>query len=201
MNRMNELLSMVENPTRRRILEVLAIAPHYALQLSRELGISQPAIVKHLDQMERIGIVRSYQEDSRIGPKKTLYVPNSEFTLMVDMRSGMFTIRLAHPSNDVIEEEDAQDVEDARTSIQEIDQKIRELEEMRSKLIRRRESLMSAMIGSVSDTMYGHRSLLYELLNAPGKDLNELTMDLSMNLEIAKEMLEDIENMIKGGKL
>ena len=205
MDLMNELLSMIENPTRRRILEALAIEPHYPLQLSKELGISQPAIVKHLDQMERAGMVRSYQEESRMGPKKTLYVPNSEFTLMVDMRNGMFTVRLAHPSDDAAdrpeddkdEEERIQGIENIRNSISEIDQKLREIEELRSKMIRRRESLISMMLSAAAESTYRHRSLLYELLNEPEKDINELSMDLSMNLERAMEMIRDIEKIFK----
>ena len=226
MNEMNELLSMIENPTRRRILEVLAIEPHYPLQLSKELGVSQPAIVKHLDQMERIGMIRGYQEESRMGPKKTLYVPNSEFTLLVDMRNGMFTVRLAQPSDgtsdpvrdgasgDVLDEqgknrkekrENAQKAEreriegiqEIRNNISEIDQQLREVEELRSKMIRRRESLISMMLSAVSESTYRHRSLLYELLNEPEKDLNELSMDLSMNLERAREMIQDIERIFK----
>ena len=216
MNRMNELLSMIENPTRRRILEVLAIEPHYPLQLSKELGISQPAIVKHLDQMERIGMIRGYQEESRMGPKKTLYVPNSEFTLLVDMRNGMFTVRLAQPSDGVSddasdnlsdgqeeerkgkrEKERIEGIEEIRNNISEIDQQLREIEELRSKMIRRRESLISMMLNAVSESTYRHRSLLYELLNEPEKDLNELSMDLSMNLERAREMIQDIERIFK----
>jgi len=220
MNRMNELLSMIENPTRRRILEVLAIEPHYPLQLSKELGISQPAIVKHLDQMERIGMIRGYQEESRMGPKKTLYVPNSEFTLLVDMRNGMFTVRLAQPSDSVFdgasgdvsdnlsgeqeeerkgkrEKERIDGIEEIRNNISEIDQQLREIEELRSKMIRRRESLISMMLNAVSESTYRHRSLLYELLNEPEKDLNELSMDLSMNLERAREMIQDIERIFK----
>jgi len=216
MNEMNELLSMIENPTRRRILEALAIEPHYPLQLSKELGVSQPAIVKHLDQMEKIGMIRGYQEESRMGPKKTLYVPNSEFTLLVDMRNGMFTVRLAQPSDGVsdsmsdgvsgMDEEDKKEkrereriegIQEIRSNISEIDQQLREIEELRSKMIRRRESLISMMLNAVSESTYRHRSLLYELLNEPEKDLNELSMDLSMNLERAMEMVQDIERIFK----
>ena len=221
MNEMNELLSMIENPTRRRILEALAIEPHYPLQLSKELGVSQPAIVKHLDQMERIGMIRGYQEESRMGPKKTLYVPNSEFTLLVDMRNGMFTVRLAQPSDsasdtahdgvsgDALDEQEKdrrqktekeriEGIQEIRNNISEIDQQLREIEELRSKMIRRRESLISMMLNAVSESStYRHRSLLYELLNEPEKDLNELSMDLSMNLERAREMIQDIERIFK----
>ena len=51
------LLSMVENPTRRKILESLVKEPHYPLQLSKELGISQQAVMKNLNMLEKNGMV------------------------------------------------------------------------------------------------------------------------------------------------
>ena len=41
MNDLDLLLSIVENPTRRRILEMLSTGPQYPLQLSKMLGVSQ----------------------------------------------------------------------------------------------------------------------------------------------------------------
>ena len=65
------LLSMVENPTRRKILESLVKEPHYPLQLSKELGISQQAVMKNLNMLEKNGMVVSYQVSSSIGPMRT----------------------------------------------------------------------------------------------------------------------------------
>lgn len=94
MDDIDMLLSMVENPTRRRILEAIVREPHYPLQLSKELGISQQAVMKNLSLMEQNGLVVSYRETSKIGPMRTLYVPNTEFTLLIDMHNCMF-----HPSH------------------------------------------------------------------------------------------------------
>lgn len=202
MNGMDELLAMVENPTRRRILEALTREPHYPLQLSKELGISQPAVVKHLDLLEKNGLITGHQEDSRLGPKRTVYETSSEFSIIVDMRNGMFTARLVLPS-DRPEGADAEDggvggLKETRNSISEIDVKIAELERIRSEMVRKRESLISAMIDAVSNGCgYRHRSLLYEMLNDPDKDLDALSMELSMNKSMAEEMMDDIENIIK----
>src|SRR5574344_2682985 len=91
------LLSMIENPTRRKILESLVKMPRYPLQLSKELGISQQAVMKNLSVLEKNGMVVSYRESSSIGPERTVYEPNSEFTLIVDMRNGMFSARKVEP--------------------------------------------------------------------------------------------------------
>ena len=198
MTDMNELLSMVENPTRRRILEALAREPHYPLQLSRELGISQPAVVKHLVMLERNGLIQGYQVESRSGPKKTMYTPKSEFTLMVDMRNGMFNARLVLPADIHEDTEKTNDLEETRQKIMELDTRIEELEEERSRMIRQRETLISSMLGAAAEDIgYRHRSLLYEMLNEPAKDVDDLSLDLSMNAEIAKNMIEDIKRMFE----
>ena len=44
----DELFYLLENPTRRRILQLLSIERLYPLQLSREIDVTQQAVVKHL---------------------------------------------------------------------------------------------------------------------------------------------------------
>jgi len=202
MKMMDELLAMVENPTRRRIIEALTREPHYPFQLAKELGISQPAVVKHLDLLERNGLVTAHQEDSRNGPKRTVYTTTSEFTIMVDVRNGMFTARLVVPEDGTNEEEKEkiEGLKETRECISDIDEKITELERMRSAMIRKRESLISSAISAVAEGCgYRHRSLLYGLLNDPDKDLEDLSLDMSMNMNIVREMMEEIERIIKGG--
>ena len=48
----DESLSILENTTRRAILRHLVKEPHYPLQLSELLDVSQQAVVKHLKVLE-----------------------------------------------------------------------------------------------------------------------------------------------------
>ena len=50
----DESLSILENPTRRDILRYLVKEPHYPLQLSELLDVSQQAVVKHLKVLEAV---------------------------------------------------------------------------------------------------------------------------------------------------
>ena len=52
LNEVNELFYLLENPTRRRILELLSREGHYPLQLSKEMSVTQQAVVKHLNILE-----------------------------------------------------------------------------------------------------------------------------------------------------
>ena len=202
------LLSMVENPTRRKILESLVKEPHYPLQLSKELGISQQAVMKNLNMLEKNGMVVSYQVSSSIGPMRTVYEPNSEFTLVIDMRNGMFSARMIEPS----EEEDEgfenvkmESLKKTRQTISEIDNKIEELNKERSKLIRERERVIAAAMSNLNDTDcgYAHRNLMYEILNEPDRSMEQLSEDLNARPDVVKGLINDIEtalNQDQGGK-
>ena len=195
------LLSMVENPTRRKILESLVREPHYPLQLSKELGISQQAVMKNLNMLEKNGMVMSYQVSSSMGPMRTVYEPNSEFTLVIDMRNGMFSARMIEPSKE--EEEGFDDVKmeslkKTRQDISEIDRKIEELNKERSKLIREREKVMATAMSTINDAGcgYAHRNLMYEILNEPDRSMEQLSEDLNARPDVVKDLINDIENAL-----
>jgi len=202
------LLSMVENPTRRKILESLVREPHYPLQLSKELGISQQAVMKNLNMLEKNGMVVSYQVSSSMGPMRTVYEPNSEFTLVIDMRNGMFSARMIDPSeedDEGFENVKMESLRKTRESISEIDNKIEELNKERSKLIREREKLIGSAVSDLNDTGcgYAHRNLMYEILNEPDRTMEQLSEDLNVRPDVVKDLINDIENALdqdKGGK-
>ncbi|MDY0293064.1 MAG: helix-turn-helix domain-containing protein [Candidatus Methanomethylophilaceae archaeon] len=199
MDDVDMLLSIIENPTRRRILEALVREPHYPLQLSKRLGISQQAVVKNLNLLERNGMVVSYRESSSIGPVRTVYQPSSEFTLVVDMRSGMFVTRVLEPSEGseyagerTVPNNDFS-LEEVRRRISDIDGKMEELERKRSALLGEREDLLSSSMDRLSEGDYSHRYLLYELLNCPEAGLRDISKKFNANEETVREMAAEID--------
>ena len=137
------LLSIVENPTRRRILESLVRKPSYPLRLSKELGISQQAVMKNLAVMESGGLVESCRVDSDMGPMRILYSPSSEFTLVVEMHSSMFSAKVIGPSGEIGLDDEGMTAEEASRRIDEIDRRIKELDEERAALVSERNSIMA----------------------------------------------------------
>lgn len=199
----NELLSILENPTRRRILQSLVREPHYPFQLARELRVSQPAIVKHLHVLENGGLISSYEETSDRGPMRRRYIPTSEFTIVMDMRSGMFSTRLIEYSNENEEELPADETEkssikESRQQIEKIDKHIRELEKNRSQMIDLRQEMMNRILGRLpsNEDNYRLRILLHNLLNNPQKDLEEISNQISVRKEECEDMLLDLERKI-----
>lgn len=145
MDELDILLSLVENPTRRRILERIVREPSYPLQLSKELGVSTQAVMKNLTLMEHHGMVERTEVRSDMGPNRFLYAPRREFTLVVDMRQHAFTARVTVPEG----EADAAKAGAAR--LKEIDERIGEIDSERSALLREREMIIGSMTGAAEE--------------------------------------------------
>jgi ArsR family transcriptional regulator len=60
-----ELLDLLGNANRRRILRLLAHKPCYVTEISDYLGVSPKAVIDHLKQLEEAGLVESYTDDQR----------------------------------------------------------------------------------------------------------------------------------------
>lgn len=201
----DRLLSVINNPTRRRIMEALVREPHYPLQLARELRVSQPAIIKHLNTLEESGLVSSYSESSNRGPERKQYVTTSEFTLVIDMRDGMFTARLVSPETEDRKKNRKQrrieDIMEARAQVAAIDDELDELERRRSEIVNHRRSLIAAAnsLLDVNEQHYRARALLYEMMNNPRLTMEEIAKRLSMNAEDCADMLDEmVERTVEG---
>ncbi len=201
---LDALLSVIENPARRRILEALVREPHYPLQLSKELGMSQQAVMKHLRVLESCGLVKSYREESDLGgPMRNKYYPTVNFTIVVDVGTNIFhaelTTREHEPAPAVAEEEQhAREarVKELRERMSEIDRKLLDLQRQREELIEEKESIMDEVGRLTADLPdYQARRAMYELINRPDLDPREIARRLSIRDEVImryiKEWLED----------
>ena len=87
----DESLNILENPTRRAILRHLVKEPHYPLQLSELLDVSQQAVVKHLKVLEEAGFVDSeIKKSDKGGPPKKVYRVNQSFSIRLDLGPDLF---------------------------------------------------------------------------------------------------------------
>jgi DNA-binding transcriptional ArsR family regulator len=60
--RLNRVFRALADPTRRRILEYVAGREHSVNELQRAFPISQPAVTKHLQVLERAGLITRRKE-------------------------------------------------------------------------------------------------------------------------------------------
>ena len=205
MNDMDTILAIVENPTRRRILQAVVREPHYPLQLSKELGISQQAIVKNLNLMEKEGIVVSYRESSDRGPERIFYRPSSEFTITIDMRNNMFEVKMIPATGDSSKKQETKALdpkktaeerrlEEVRARISQIDRQIAEFDRRRSEIVRERNDLINEFLqmADITNMDYEHRELLYDMLNRPNWSAEDISKKLGFNETLVSRMIDDI---------
>lgn len=194
------VLNMISNPTRRRILESLTREPSYPLRLSREIGVSQQAIMKNLDLLERNGMVMSRQVCSTIGPMRAVYEPTTEFTVVVDMRRCMFSADVKEEKdNDNEKIVDAGTFDDIRSEMARLDKEIEELERRRSALIGRRQNLFSWAMSLLDgeDFTSLHRDLMYQMLKNPDLPEKEIVRMMTQKEDIEKKMEEIAKAMLR----
>lgn len=187
------ILNMISNPTRRRILESLTKEPSYPLQLSKEIGVSQQAIMKNLDLLERNGMVIGHQVSSAMGPMKVVYEPTTEFTVVIDMRRSMFSADVTDESGS---EEDVipitETIDELRSEISRIDKEVEELERQRSALIRKRQNMISWAMSQLDDEGFTslHKNLMYQMLNNPDVPEADIIRKMSQRTDIERSLHE-----------
>lgn len=211
MDDLNNLLSIIENPTRRRILEALIREPHYPLQLSRQLGLSQQGIMKHLKVLEDYHLVRSYSEDSdQGGPARKIYVPTTGFTITVDIGPSLFDMQIItraleseletgeSPSLSNAEwKEYRERIGQVRRNISDIDEELAQLALRRAELIRAKETALNDACGTVESMVddYHVRRILYEYIQHPDLRPDQIARALGMRDD---DVTEVIEEFVKG---
>lgn len=201
---LDELLAVIENPTRRKILEALVREPHYPLQLSKELRMSQQAIMKHLKVMESYDMVRSYMEESDLGgPSRRLYIPALNFTLIVDIGPNLFSTEIVakeveggspRPRKKMGDlQELSPEIIALREDIADIDDQLNELQQKRTQLIEDKENKLDEageLINQIDD--YQLRRIIYEFTSRPELSAEEIARELSLRDEVVVKTLEGL---------
>ncbi len=82
---MSDLLPILENEMRRRILSILSLRPSYIFELARFLNTSQQLVAKHIKALEKAGLVRKVgEEESPFGPKRILYSASTPMMSIIE---------------------------------------------------------------------------------------------------------------------
>ncbi len=60
-----ELLDILGNENRRRILQLLSFRPFYFNEMAKRLDVGPKAVISHLDMLERAGLIECYRDNRR----------------------------------------------------------------------------------------------------------------------------------------
>ena len=178
--------------------------------------MSQQAIMKHMKVLEESDLVRSYPEESdQGGPTRKLYVPTAKFTIIVDFGPGLFNtaiIRLAldqmshsllemHSRTDEPELERGDDLAgvsdkilELRETVAQVDRELGGLQQKRALLIVTKERALEEAGRVVEEQIddYQARRIIYEFIQKPELELEELASDLGIRDDIVERTLEQI---------
>ena len=215
----DEAMSVLENSTRRQILKYLVKEPHYPLQLSELLDVSQQAVVKHLGVLEESGFVESEKIPSeRGGPPRKVYTVNQSFSLRLDLGPDLFRaehrrmprggpLRLSNKLPDDLDEIVGQlgtrrklPMAEAIQILAELDASLERIDERRDAVIALHQHVMSKVTPSVNEGLgsYEERLLAHSLMAQPRRplDLDIFAQSMRMQSNDAEEMMHSLRERL-----
>jgi predicted transcriptional regulator len=215
---LDAVLGTVENPIRRRIIAKLSEEPNYQLQLSKELGLSQQLVAKHLVNMEDAGLVSTISQDSPRGPQRKEYLLKKSFSITIDLAPNLFRARMfsfgavpgvseneeraqmvAQVSEMLRYQEGASRIKPLTQVVAEVDKKLKEMEEERAVLLYLRSlALREAAKITTSIPSGDRKKVLRYLMREEGDGVSGISASLGIQRQAVGEILEEIENELSG---
>jgi predicted transcriptional regulator len=207
---LDAVLGTVENPIRRRIIARLSEEPNYQLQLSKELGLSQQLVAKHLVTMEGAGLVSTVFEDSPRGPQRKEYRIKKSFSVTIDLTPNLFRARmLSFGAVPGVVENDAQVMTQVNEALKfpdevvkmrpltqvvaEVDKKLKEMEEERAVLLYLRSLALREAARITSSLGTDDRKKVLRHLMRETDGLGDISASLGLQKQVVGEILEEIE--------
>jgi len=215
---LDAVLGTVENPIRRRIIARLSEEPNYQLQLSKELGISQQLVAKHLITMEDAGLVSTIAQDSPRGPPRKEYLLKKSFSVTIDLAPNLFRARMfsfgavpgvqeneeraqmaAHVGEVLRYPDGPARIRPLTQVVAEVDKKLKDMEEERAVLLYIRSlALREAAKITTSLPSVDRRKVLRYLMREEGDGITGISSSLGLQKQVVGEILEEIENELVG---
>lgn len=219
---LDSVLQVIENPVRRRIIKRLSQEPCYALQLSKELGLGQPLVAKHLSVMEKAGLVSSVMETSPNGPERKRYSLAKGVSITMDVAPHLFkekaiafdpsrvegrksskqttTAALSKRGEEALAAPDEKEKLSLISNVlDEVDHRIDSVEEERVNLLTIRNELMSEaarIVGNFVD--FDVRRVVFHILEEHDREVESISRSLDMREMVVKSILEELERDVFG---
>ena len=151
-----QLLDILGNRNRRRIIELLRYKPCFVTEISDRLLLNPKAVIEHLALMQKEDVVSFYQDEKR----RKYYYLIQDFRLSVEMQPK------DEPAEAVsVVPNETEDAEQALPLIDKIGQ-IRSLLDAREKLIEHLEAVESDIDNKMEEIMEGGRDVLNNNIEA-----------------------------------
>jgi ArsR family transcriptional regulator len=190
-----ELLDLLGNANRRRILRLLAHKPCYVTEISEYLGVSPKAVIDHLQKLSDAGLIDSRTDDKR---RKYFSIARN-LRLEVRVSPYEFGTKSAYPANsglDIstcrhlsidVDEDRGSDIRDLATQLARLEQIEREL----SLAQRWVQGRVTDVRDSLDETVEEGDGRLYAELISVLAHGTTTVQDLAREVEAPPELVED----------
>jgi len=215
MANLDQALAILQNKARRAILERLVREPHYPLQLSDQIGISQQAVMKHLKLLEGAGfVVKMKAASSKGGPPKNIYSVQQAISIRIDLGPDLFkcsqrTLPAGGPlklSNslkgevvkvaEMVSGRKKIGVGEGAHHLSAISDAIERLDSERDALIALHQQIKQRVSTTVDTDFesYEQRLMVHNILEAPRSNFNfkEFTRELQLGAEASERLMDEV---------
>ena len=215
-NEVGELLDLLGNDTRRRILESLANEPKYFIQLSKEIGVSQQAVLKHLFLLEKFGLIESFKAKSNLAaPDRKYFQLNRSVYLSIGITGNSMEIKMENikgpnktkPKNRMTTEikgkyiqrdkEITDILKKTKHNLELIEQRMEEIENEKIGLLKDKQKILQIAHQVIRESLEEDlaRRILYSNLNSRDttdiEELSEILNTREKEIKIIVKRLED----------
>ncbi len=214
---LDALLQVMENPVRRRIIKRLAQEPGYALQISKELGLGQPLVAKHLAIMEQAGLIASATEESPSGPRRRKYSLSKSISITMDVGPNMFIEKgmdidaqgvgssrqtaghlLSRVDETVSRGKDSEKLSRLAEILEEVDSRMRQMEDERIGLLAVRNRAMHEAAMIAMKLELDKRRVLFHILDEHDRTADSISESLNLRELTVRKILEELQDEFFG---
>lgn len=215
-NEIDSIFYVLGNKTRRDILSALSDEPMYFNQVSKEMGIGQQAMLRHMQTLEDVGFVNTYGEKSGLGaPDRKYYRLDSSFNLTISLSQDEFVIdydkgeiskeRLQRQFTkrfNQVPSDPSMALGTLRDHLEQIDEEIEDLQKEMYNLKAIRQTLLDKVheIGR-SNFVQLERKILYRIMRESLASVSELSQMINENKSQVRNALKDLQNKLDQGKI
>lgn len=186
-----DLLDILGNENRRRILQLLSFRPFYFNEMAKRLDVGPKAVIDHLEMLERAGLIECYHDQSRrkyfrIAQKTVVEIAVSPHSY------GVRAYRTeTPPASDITEHKDLKMLHEELDRIEEQRHSIRrQLEEIEAREMEIKRHAASEIHRYAEDMLQAE--ILVALLSG-GTGVDSLAEKLEVPTILVRESLKGLE--------
>ncbi|MCH2403949.1 MAG: ArsR family transcriptional regulator [Thaumarchaeota archaeon] len=211
-----EFLDLLGNNTRRRILESLTNEPKYFIQLSKEIGVSQQAVLKHLFLLENFGLIESFKAKSNLAaPDRKYFQLNRSVYLSIGITGNSMEIKMENikgpnkirsKNNMAIESKEVSIKKDkeitdilknTKHKLELLAKRMQELEDEKIHLLKEKQQILEITHQVIRESLkedLARRILYSNLISREITDIEELSETLNTREKEIKIVVKSLED-------